>query len=161
MKNFTKVLLVILLAGASIGVKAQYYGYHYSGHDYRGNHYIPHKVKRVVHQYHRFEWVETTQIRRGHRQLFVITLRQQNRFIELTINHHGDVISKHRYVIKRHYIPHHPHRRGYADRRVIYYNDGYVYSRRDDRRSYQWQPDQNDWDVDNDRDERPSGIRNR
>lgn len=140
MKNFTKISLVlILLVLGATGLNAQSYGYYYSGSAYSSQRQVPHAVVRVVNLYPGFEWVGTTQMQRGHRQLYIVTLRRDNRFIELTINRHGDVVGRNRYV-RNFVVRTQPYRRG-SGRTLLFHDPGYVYSRNDDRRynDYNWQ----------------------
>jgi len=144
MKNFTKIILIVLIMGISVGAGAQNYGFYYSGDHYNERIYVPHSVKRVVRKYHNFEWIRTTEIRRGHRKLFLVTLQRNNRFIELTMNRVGDILKEKRYALLKHRGRRSPYRKGYASRKVIYHHDGYEYSRWDEERSrqYSW-----DWDL--------------
>jgi len=158
MKNFTRFIVVALLALVSVEASAQHngynYGYQYSGYTVGGNTHMPHRVNIVIREYHRhqgFDWVGTSEFQRHHKRFFVITLRRGNRFIELTMNRRGEVIIRKKYAID--YRDTRPYRRGYADRKVIYHHSGYVYSRRNDRRQYDY-PWEHDW---KDRDEKNPG----
>jgi len=139
MKNFTKIAIVLILALIASGLKAQTYGYYYSGSMHTSQRQVPHAVVRVINLYPGFVWMGTTQVQRGHRQFFIVTLRRGDRFIELTINRHGDIISKNRYV-RNYHVRTRPYRRGHS-RTILFHDPGYMYSRIDDRRydDYNWQ----------------------
>jgi len=162
MKNITRLIVLVLLGLMTVGAKAQYssnynYGYQYSGHTV--GYHVPHRVKKVVGTYHHhygFDWVGTTEYQRGPKRFYIITFRKGNRFVELTMNRRGEIVKRGKYSID--YRDRRPYRRVYANRHEIYHRDGYVYSRREDRRRYDypWNHDWKNWD-DQDSRENPSG----
>ena len=150
MKSIIGVLTLIVLGILSTKSMAQHngynnYGYTYAGYTVTYETHMPNKVRRVVGKYHRhygFNWVGTTEFRRGHKKFFVVTLKKGNRYIELTMNRWGDIVKRQKYAID--YRKRGPQRRVYANRQGIYYHNGYAYSRREDRRRYDY-PWDNDW----------------
>ena len=158
MKNYPILVLMVLMLGVSIGSNAQNYGYYYTGNYYHDDNYLPQRVKRVVRHYHNFNWVRTAELQRGHRKLFILTLQNRNRFIELTVNRRGEVLKEHRYYVKNQYRRRAPYRYTYNGKKVIYYHSGYAYSGWDYgyQKHYDW-----DWDKKQNKNQHHSGQGNR
>jgi len=150
MKKFKILIALFLLGLASVVANAQYrtysnYGYKYSGYTVGHGTYMPHSVKKVVGTYHRhygFNWVGTSEFQRGYKKFYLVTLRKGNRFLELTINRRGKIIKRKKYAIQ--FRDRRPRRRIYTNNKEIYHHDGYVYSRREERRRYDY-PWDHDW----------------
>ncbi len=94
--------IVVLLIGVSVSATAQYAYKHNASHHY---YKLPHHVVKKAHRLNRhndFVWVGSRTFIRGKNSFFVITMKDGNRFVEYTMNHHGFVISKRSYFKHRH-----------------------------------------------------------
>ena len=132
MKDFTKILLLFVLILSGTVASAQSYGYYYAGDRYHDLQPYHRKIHRILRHNDGFRWVSTHQIQDGRRHLVVVTLQNRNRFIEITMNHRGDIIDRHRYVLRPNHRSRHHYRRG--NKVVVAYYDGYRY----DGRKYDW-----------------------
>lgn len=102
------------------------------------NYRIPSRVHRIVNRYYGFQWVNTARIQNGHRLLFVITLRRENRFVELTMNQNGKLIGERKYRMSGNPWQKGYYYRSYYDRNAAFNQKGYVYSSRDDNWHNNW-----------------------
>lgn len=111
MKSFTKFVIAAILIGVSAGANGQH---NYANTGSNRYNYFSHKINREIRFYPDYHLVSTKRIHKNHRILVVVTLRKRNRFVEITMNHHGRVVAKRHY----HFRPERP----------VYHSYGYSYS---------------------------------
>jgi len=126
MKTITKLFMIGLLMSISAFVSGQHTYARWSG---SVEQYFPMGVHRTMRGYHGYNWMTTERIERQHGSLYIVTMRRGTRVVELTLNHHGRVVSKKVY----HYSPRRIHK--YSGRYTHGYgNDGFSHR---DRPVYQ------------------------